>query len=935
MRHTLLTIFFISACTFSWSQTNPVKMTQKRGTDWMIPQENLTTAEFLSQYQSILELPSSNTLELEKVETDQLGFTHQKFNQHQNGIQIEGANYLVHAKNNQVTVVNGKIIKGITASSTPGITSNEAIVAALNNINAPGYYWEDPALEARLKHIKKDNNATFYPNPELVFADPVYGKAGTNYRLAWKMEINAKGPTGRQIVFVDAQTGNMLFQLEGCHTGAATGTAETRYHGTQTIVTDSISPTQFILHDDTRGGGIETYDMNQQDSIALAVDFVDTDNYWNNANAEFDEAATDAHWGMEMTYDYYFNQHGRDSYDNQGTVIQSYIHYNVNWFNARWTGFWAEFGDGLNNPLTSIDVVSHELTHGVTGNSAGLVYQNESGALNESFSDIFGTAVEFAALPATADWLIGLQNFTLRDMSDPNSYGDPDTYFGTNWYTGSNDNGGVHTNSGVQNFWFYLLSEGGIGTNDIGNAYNLDGLGMTDASRIAYRNLTVYLTSSSTYYDARLGAIQSAEDLFGPCSFEVIETAKAWHAVGIGQDTTTQDVALIEALAPLSTCQLGSNENLTVSLKYNRTGCGDVLNIGDSIPVGYRLNAGPAMQDTIVLTATLNGGDTLIHTFSSTEDFSTVGIYSIDFWSDFGMDGYDLNDTIFSYAVTRALSLNDNDVIAFEDLVTVNDSFFVQTESNSRAEITALAANTGSNGFRMTGYQADPGLTLPQTEADNFILNQEYTSAICMCVDASTWSNVRLGFDMKQTHSQFYLAFIGMDIPNFATAMRILVDGNQIGNQHHPITYSSDPYLNHTINLDQFAGTQFELCFQGHHFLRVEEDPIPGSKGDNTYLDNIFLVDDPFVGTEEHEMVSDVKIYPNPNNGNFNLYWEGTENESGLLTITNLLGEVIQQNTTITSNSFIPVDMNKAAPGIYLVALTTPTGRMVRRVIVE
>ena len=159
------------------------------------------------------------------------------------------------------------------------------------------------------------------------------------------------------------------------------------------------------------------------------------------------------------------------------------------------------YGDGNAswNPLVSLDIVGHEVSHGVTEYSAGLVYSYESGALNESFSDIFGEAIENFATGSN-DWLMGEDigvnpGSALRSMADPPIKGDPDTYLGTNWRFDSADNGGVHTNSGVQNKWFYLMAVGEAGVNDNGQSYNVTGIGIDDAEAIAYRNLTVYLTS--------------------------------------------------------------------------------------------------------------------------------------------------------------------------------------------------------------------------------------------------------------------------------------------------------------------------------------------------------------------------------------------------------------------------------------------------------
>jgi len=294
----------------------------------------------------------------------------------------------------------------------------------------------------------------------------------------------------------------------------------------------------YRLRESGRGNGIRTYDLNKGTNYGAAVDFTDNDNYWANYNANLDEYATDAHLGTETTYDYYLNIHNRNSIDDNGFALLSYVHYSNNYVNAFWDGQRMTYGDGNGGsitPLTTLDICGHEVTHGLTSNTSNLTYSYESGALNESFSDIFGTCIEWYGDSINPDWLIGEDIGTsFRSMADPKSKGDPDCYQGVNWYTGSGDNGGVHTNSGVQNKWFYILTEGESGTNDNNNSYNVTGIGIIDASKIAFRNNTVYLIASSQYADARFYAIQSAQDLFGPCSPEVIATTDAWYAVCVG-----------------------------------------------------------------------------------------------------------------------------------------------------------------------------------------------------------------------------------------------------------------------------------------------------------------------------------------------------------------------------------------------------------------
>ena len=252
-------------------------------------------------------------------------------------------------------------------------------------------------------------------------------------------------------------------------------------------------------------------------------------------------------WGTERTYDFYHNEQNWDSYDNNDSPMLSYVHFNLieygysNNNNAFWDGERMTYGDGDGttfNPLTVIDVAGHEITHGVTENSAGLVYEDEPGALNESFSDIMGSCIEHYAKPGDFSWELGdemsLSGTGFRNLADPNANGDPDTYLGDYWYSGTADHGGVHTNSGVQNFWFYLLSEGGAGTNDNADVYNVQGIGIEAAGDIAFRSLTMYMTSNSEYADARANSIQAATDLFGACSPELIAVTNAWYAVGVG-----------------------------------------------------------------------------------------------------------------------------------------------------------------------------------------------------------------------------------------------------------------------------------------------------------------------------------------------------------------------------------------------------------------
>jgi gliding motility-associated-like protein len=474
-------------------------------------------------------------------ERDEIGYRHITLKQYYRNIEVEGGIYKVHLRDGKLISFNGAFYNRLPENTAPALTVESALNKALHHIGAETYKWQDANEEALIKEIKADEQATWFPKGTLVFVSEKFELKPGSFRLAWRFEIHATEPLMAGRIFIDALNGSVVAEEDFIHIINASGIAVTKYSGTQPLTTDSVSPLVFRLRETGRGNGVETYNMKKGTSYGAAVDFLDSNNFWNNVNANQDEVATDAHWGAEMTYDYFWYSFSRNSYDNKGAKIRSYVHYSNNYNNAFWNGSVMTYGDGDGStftPLTAIDVCAHEITHAVTSNTANLVYSYESGALNESFSDIFGNTVEQYAKPAQFNWKLG-EEITpsgngLRNMADPNLRNHPDTYKGTLWYTGAGDNGGVHINSGVQNYWYYLLSDGDTGTNDINNKFSVDSIGIDKAAQIAYRNLSVYLTSNSKYADARFYAIQSSIDLYGNCSKEVIATTNAWYAVGVG-----------------------------------------------------------------------------------------------------------------------------------------------------------------------------------------------------------------------------------------------------------------------------------------------------------------------------------------------------------------------------------------------------------------
>ena len=496
-------------------------------------------------------------------EKDDLGYTHIRYYFYYNGSRIDGGMMVAHILNGKIESINGDFFP-VSVSSTPSIDENTALKDAMQKINATTYRWQSKSEEARLKQIKKDINATWFPKAELVYC-PNNGDI-TKMTLAYKFDIFANEPLVGESIYVDAVSGKVIYERSLIRDADSRGSAKTKYSGTQVITADSISSTSYDLEESGRGGGIYTFNMKTGTSYGSAVDFTDADNYWNNANAAQDEVAGDAHWGAEMTYDFYFKNFGRNSFDNAGGIIYSYVHYDSKYNNAFWDGTEMNYGDGDGTnftPLTALDVCGHEISHGFTQHASNLAYQNESGAMDEGISDIFGTCIEFYAKDTLADWIIG-KDFTvngkgIRDMSAPKNFSQPNTYNGTYYVstsgtpTATNDWNGVHTNSGVLNYWFYLIAHGGSGTNDNSNSYSVTGLGIVEAQKIMFRTAFYYFTTSSTFSDARNYSIRAAIDLYGGCSNEVKQVTNAWYAVGIGaaySNTTLSGTYTIGGTSP-------------------------------------------------------------------------------------------------------------------------------------------------------------------------------------------------------------------------------------------------------------------------------------------------------------------------------------------------------------------------------------------------
>lgn len=522
-----------------------------------------------------------NELSVKRTSTDSMNYHHVRVKQTFGGLRVIGAELIVHFNEQDTPYqVNGRYFPDLATDKQPAITPAQATVAA----------------EADLAAGNR-TGASMEGKPELV----IYALTGTPclaYELRFKLATH-----GYWITWVNAATGSMIGGYSDLKTlDAAASRADVSINGyileneggTNVTVTGSYdgSYLRYLLYNnvcvvvnmDTTGA--------YPDSYGYAYRY--TLNWGTSDRTEMSAARNFA-----LIQSYYKTEHIRNSYDNLGTRLWVNVHLtdvidNAFWDERNGMVFIGTASETNMAGLAVLDICAHEYTHALTQYTADLIYQGESGALNESFSDIFATAIEFTyqpdgrhlypyKLPATADWLIGedamLQNVAMRDMSNPASTKtlnnwdrQASRYQGTLWYAGSDDNGGVHYNCGVQNFFFYLLSDGGAGVND-GIPYAVQGIGIKNAAKIAFRTLVNYCTEYTDYKLAYYAWISAAQDLNPSWKASV---QAAWSAVGIKPeggsdvwDPTDDNVSGASMLCMVNSERIHAQHTLSGGDKYD------------------------------------------------------------------------------------------------------------------------------------------------------------------------------------------------------------------------------------------------------------------------------------------------------------------------------------------------------------------------------
>jgi len=510
---------------------------------------------------------------LYKSRTQEDGSLHQTYRQFYKNIRLINLGYTVHSQSGIIENINGNCYNLPETSVTPNIAESDALNNVLSKVNASKYYWQ------------LAGKSSYYPKAELVILPVVVNESSTIFKLCYLFEITAFEPKLiSEYIFVDANTNNILYRNSKISYGDKQGTAETRYNGKKTIYASpnqNIGTTNYNLleNGDISGRKAMRTGSSNNTSYYQISDCLDNDNNWTQAEHRLsgNDVALDVHWGGEVCYDYFKIKFGRLGYNglpkNPGEIGNTLntIHFRDDPTKSFAGAFYDRvhdsdpigylvFGDGdaNTNPFVSLDIYAHEYAHGFfdfTSNSAGFHAQKAFGALQESLSDMWASIIENWATPMKNNWIIGEEvtknGLGLRDLSNPHKTFQPNTLGGLYWNsldncnpTDANDQCGVHTNAGVMNYWYYLLCQGGSGLNDLGNSYQVNGIGINKVAQLLYKaedggyfnNIDYQEDKPSKFFHLlRENVLVVAKKIWGDNSCELVAVINAFYAVGIGE----------------------------------------------------------------------------------------------------------------------------------------------------------------------------------------------------------------------------------------------------------------------------------------------------------------------------------------------------------------------------------------------------------------
>lgn len=473
---------------------------------------NLNHLNYFEAMRGNMGLSEASEMVLTETLADQNGLVHYKYQQYHEGVPVFGNRYILHEKDGKVRTANGQFSPKIEASAKPGISAATALGMAKLDMGCR-------------QHDREKSESV------LCYIDPAFPRVSEKLVLAYRVDLHSDEPWGKRRYFVDAHSSKIVLELPLIIEEGVPSTAQTKYYGIQNIITDSVGPQDFVLRDLTRGGGIFVNKENGQP-------FSNSSSQWNLTNDFQDEVALDAHYCTQEYYDLMLEDFDWQGQDGLGKALKVKVHNNgAGNVNAFWDGEYSNYGDGdcVYGPLTTLEVVGHEFTHGMIDYTSKLVYDSESGAINESLADMFGKILERKTDPSHFNWDLG-HSFILspsgtpfRVMDDPKSVQMPAYYQGEFW----DDFNDVHANSSIGNLWFTMLVDGKQGVNEVGQSFQIPALGIDKMGQIVFQTNKFYLTENSNYNAFHDYSIEVAETLYGVGSAEALAVKEAWKAVGL------------------------------------------------------------------------------------------------------------------------------------------------------------------------------------------------------------------------------------------------------------------------------------------------------------------------------------------------------------------------------------------------------------------
>ncbi|MFF7933142.1 M4 family metallopeptidase [Streptomyces sp. NPDC007940] len=609
-----------------------------------------------------LGLGAKEKLVVKDVVKDNDGTLHTRYERTYDGLPVLGGDLVVHTP------------PASTAAGTVSTTfnNNRRTVSVKSTTAAFGKAAAETKALRTAEALKAEN-------PAAQSARKVIWAGSGTPKLAWETVVSGfqdDGTPSKLHVITDATTGAELSRFEGVETG----TGNSQYSGTVTLGT-TLSGSTYQLYDTSRGGH-KTYSLNNGTSGTGTL-MTDSDDVWGTGSGSNTQTAgVDAHYGAQETWDFYKNTFGRSGIKNDGVAAYSRVHYSSSYVNAFWDDdcFCMTYGDGSGgtHALTSLDVAGHEMTHGVTSNTAGLNYTGESGGLNEATSDIFGTGVEFYANNSSdvGDYLIG-EKIDINGDGTPLRYMDKPSKDGgsaDSWYSGVG-NLDVHYSSGPANHMFYLLSEGS-GTKTInGVTYTsttsdgvaVAGIGQAAALQIWYKALTTYMTSSTTYAGARTAALNAAAALYGSSSTQYAGVGNAFAGINVGSHitvpstgvTVTNPGSQTSTVGTAVSLQIGASSTNSGSLTYAATGLPTGLSISSSTGA---ISGTPTTAGSYSTTVTVTDSTGATGTASFTWTVNAAGGGSCTSAQLLGNAGFESGNT--TWTASSGVITNDSDQAA-------------------------------------------------------------------------------------------------------------------------------------------------------------------------------------------------------------------------------------------------------------------------------